>query len=61
MNNRLKNAVNLAGTVSQVIIAGSILAELYLRFRNRKKEVTDPNPDDDGDFSPSSPQSSLEA
>lgn len=54
MNSKFSNFVTLVGNVSQVIIAGSILAELYYRIRDRKKPVTDPDPDDDGDLSPSS-------
>lgn len=61
MNNRLTNAVNLVGNVSQVIIAGSILAELYFKIRERMKTSPNTNPDDDGDHSPSSPQIPLAA
>lgn len=61
MNNRLTNAVNLVGNVSQVIIAGSILAELYFKIRERMKTSPNTNPDDDGDNSPSSPQTPLAA
>lgn len=61
MNNRLTNAVNLVGNVSQVIIAGSILAELYFKIRERMKTSPNTNPDDDGDHSPSSPQTPLAA
>lgn len=60
MNSKLTNAVSLIGNASQVIIAGSILAELYFKFRGRKKIVHESNPDDDGDFSPS-PQTPLAA
>lgn len=61
MNSRLTNAVNLVGNASQVIIAGSILAELYYKIRDRKKTVADTNPNDDGDLSPSSDQTPLAA
>lgn len=61
MNNRLTNAVNLIGNASQIIIAGSILAELFFKFRDHHKTVTDQTPDDDGDLSPSSPQTPLAA
>lgn len=37
MNNKLSNTVNLVGNASQIIIAGSILVELYQRIRARKK------------------------
>lgn len=57
----MTNFVSLVGNASQVIIAGSILAELYLKFRGRKKTASDTNPDGDGDFSPSSPQTPLAA
>ena len=62
MNNRLTNFVSMAGNASQIIIASSILAELYLKFRDRSK-VVDPvhNPDDYGDHSPSSPPIPLAA
>ncbi len=53
MNSRMTNFVSLVGNASQVIIAGSILAELYLKFRGRNKIVHESNPDDDGDLSPS--------
>ena len=54
MDNRFSKAVTLVGNASQIIIAGSILAELYFKFRDRKKKaVANPNPNDDGDFSPS--------
>lgn len=56
MNNRLTNTVSLVGNVSQVIIASSILAELYFKIRERMKTAPKHNPDDDGDLSPS-PQS----
>lgn len=61
MNSKLTNTVNLVGNASQIIIAGSILAELYMKFRGNKKTSADTNPDDDGDFSPSSPQTPLAA
>ena len=61
MNNRLTNAINLVGNVSQVIIAGSILEELYFKIRERMKTSPNTNPDDDGDHSPSSPQIPLAA
>ena len=61
MNSKFSNFVTLVGNVSQVIIAGSILAELYYRIRDRKKPVTEPDPDDDGDLSTSSSQSPLAA
>lgn len=61
MNNRLTNFVSLVGNASQIIIAGSILAELYYKIRDRKKVVTAPNPDDDGELSPSSEQTPLAA
>lgn len=61
MNSKLSNAVSLVGNASQVIIAGSILAELYFKIRERMKSSPDTNPDDDGDFSPSSPQTPLAA
>lgn len=62
MNSKLTNAVNLIGNASQVIIAGSILAEIYFKIRERMKTtLPDPNPDDDGDLSPSSPQTPLAA
>ncbi len=60
MNSRMTNFVSLVGNASQVIIAGSILAELYFKFRGRKKIVHESNPDDDGDISPS-PQTPLAA
>ncbi len=56
----MTNFVSLVGNASQVIIAGSILAELYFKFRGRKKIVHESNPDDDGDISPS-PQTPLAA
>lgn len=61
MNSKLTNAVNLVGNASQVIIAGSILAELYFKIRERMKTSPDINPNDDGDLSPSSPQTPLAA
>ena len=61
MSTKLTNAVTLVGNASQVIIAGSILAELFYKVRSRKKTVAESNPDDDGDLSPSSPQTPLAA
>ena len=61
MNSKLANAVSLVGNASQVIIAGSILVELYFKIRERMKTSPDTNPDDDGDISPSSPQTPLAA
>lgn len=61
MNSKLTNAVNLVGNVSQVIIAGSILAELFFKIRERMKTSPDTDPDDDGDLSPSSTQTPLAA
>lgn len=61
MNNRLTNFVSMAGNASQMIIAGSILAELYFKLRERMKTSPDTNPNDDGDHSPSSPQITLAA
>ena len=61
MNSKLTNVVNLVGNASQVIIAGSILAEFFYKVRSRKKAVTESNPDDDGGISPSSPQTPLAA
>lgn len=61
MNSKLTNAVSLVGNASQVIIASSILAELYFKIRERMKTSPVTNPDDDGDLSPSSPQTSLAA
>lgn len=61
MNSKLTNTVSLVGNASQVIIAGSILAELYFKIRERMKTSPDTNPDDDGDLSPSSPQTPLVA
>lgn len=56
MNSKLTNVVSLVGNASQVIIAGSILAELFYKIRERMKTAPKHNPDDDGDLSPS-PQS----
>lgn len=61
MNNRLTNFVSMAGNASQIIIASSILAELYFKIRERMKTSPNTNPDDDGDHSPSSPQIPLAA
>lgn len=61
MNSKLTNFVNVAGNVSQLVIAGSILAELYYKIRERMKTSPVTNPDDDGDLSPSSPQTPLAA
>lgn len=61
MNSKLTNVVNLIGNASQVIIAGSILAELYYRIRERLRTSPDTNPDDDGDLSPSSEHTPLAA
>lgn len=61
MNSKLTNLVNVTGNVSQFVIAGSILAELFYKVRSRKKTVAESNPDDDGDLSPSSPQTPLAA
>ncbi len=61
MNSKLTNAVSLVGNASQIIIAGSILAELYFKIRERMKTSPGTNPDDDGDHSPSSPQIPLAA
>ena len=56
MNNKLTNFVSLAGNASQIIIAGSILAELYFKFHDHNKKVADYIPDDDDDTpSPSTP------
>lgn len=61
MNSRLTNFVSLVGNASQVIIAGSILAELYMKLRGQKKMPTGTNPEDDGALSPSSSQTPLAA
>ena len=61
MNSKLTNAVSLVGNASQMIIAGSILAELYFKIRERMKTSPDTNPNDEGDLSPSSPQTPLAA
>ena len=61
MNSKLTKFVNVAGNVSQLVIAGSILAELYFKIRERMRTSPDTNPDDDGDHSPSSPQIPLAA
>lgn len=61
MNSKLTNAVSLVGNASQLIIAGSILAELYFKIRERMKTSSVTNPDDDGALSPSSPQTPLAA
>lgn len=60
MNSKLTNFVSLVGNASQVIIAGYILAEFYFQLRDRKKKVTDTNPDD-GDLSPSPQPTPLAA
>lgn len=60
MDNRFTKAVTLVGNASQIIIASSILVELYFKFRDRKKSQKS-NPDDDGDFSPSPTQTPLAA
>lgn len=61
MNSRLTNAVNLIGNASQVIIAGSILADLFMKFRGPRKTPAEIDPDDDGDPSSSSQQTPLAA
>lgn len=56
MNNRISNVISLVGNASQVIIASSILAELYFKFHDRNKKVADYTPDDDDNTpSPSTP------
>lgn len=59
MNNKFSRIVTLVGNASQIIIASSILVELYFKFRDRKKSQKS-NPDD-GDFSPSPTQTPLAA
>ena len=61
MNSRMTNFVSLVGNASLVIIAGSILAELYFKIRERMKTSPDTNPDDDGGLSPLSLQTPLVA
>ena len=60
MNNRFTNFATVVGNVSQLIVAGSILAELYMKFRDRKKSHQ-LNPDDGGGLSPSPQQTPLAA
>lgn len=61
MNSKLTNVVSLVGNAPQVIIAGSILAELFYKIQGRMKTAPKHNPDDDGDLSPSSQSTSLAA
>ncbi len=59
--NKLSNFVTLAGNASQIIIAGSILADIYLKLRAYYKKVADNTTDDDGDNSPSPQPTPLAA
>ena len=61
MINRLTNVIPLAGNVSQVPIAGSVPAELYMKLRGNQNAAAGPNPDVDGGLSPSSSQTPLAA
>lgn len=50
--NKLTQFAGVVGTFSQIIIAGSVLCDLYLRFRTKKTAPVN-IPDDDGDIDPS--------
>lgn len=55
-NSKLTQFVGIAGNISQLIVASSILADLYLRFRTKNTAPVN-IPDDDGDIdsSPATP------